>query len=252
MTAFVTDEKSKRQKRTGLWHSLGKKRPFRVFAQKGLPLLMLAYRILYKSLRVRLLDSEGRPVLEGALPKRAIYIGWHGNMAVVPAFFSKMGVTFLASKSRDAKIYGGFLRAFGGYLAMGSRVEDGPSGVMSLIRSLHAGRPVALSPDGPKGPRHRLKPGVALVALAAKAPVVPIGVYADRKVVFRGSWDRAWVPLPFSRVFLVFSDPLNPEAFEGYGKGALEPFRRAIEEGLNNAEAKAKAFCRHARDGWGL
>jgi len=80
-------------------------------------------------------------------------------MAIVPAFFSRLGVTFLASKSRDARLYGQFLRAFGGRLAIGSRAEDGPAGVMNAIRTIQSGRPVALSPDGPKGPRHHLKPG---------------------------------------------------------------------------------------------
>ena len=145
------------------------------------------------------------------------------------------------------ELYCQLLRAFGGRLAIGSRAEDGPAGVMNTIRTLQSRRPVALSPDGPKGPRHQLKPGIAFVALAAKAFVVPIGVYAKSKVVLRNSWDKAWIPLPFSSVLLVVSDPIDPEAFEGQGKDALEALRRAIQSRLEEVEFKAKAFCHDGR-----
>ena len=247
MTGFDTIARMKRPKMPGFWHRLGKKRLFRTLAKRGFSFALFGYRVLYKTLRVRLLDARGRPILAQALPKKAIYIGWHGNMAIVPAFFSRLGVTFLASKSRDARLYGQFLRAFGGRLAIGSRAEDGPAGVMNAIRTLQSGRPVALSPDGPKGPRHQLKPGVAFVALAAKAFVVPIGVYAKSKVVLRNSWDKAWIPLPFSSVLLVVADPIDPEAFEGQGKDALEALRRAIQSRLEEVEFKAKAFCHDGR-----
>lgn len=232
------------EKGPGFWHRLGKKRVFSAIARRGLSVALFGYRILYKTLRIRVLDFEGTLLEAQELPKKAIYIGWHGNMAVVPAFFKSLGVTFLASKSRDAQIYGEFLKAFGGRLAIGSRAEDGPAGVMHGIRTLQSGRPLALSPDGPKGPRCRMKPGVAFVALTAKAPIVPIGVYAKSKVVLRNSWDKTWIPLPFSRVFLVIADPVRPEAFEGQGKDGLETLRQATQARLEEAEWKAKVFAK--------
>jgi lysophospholipid acyltransferase (LPLAT)-like uncharacterized protein len=56
-------------------------------------------------------------------------------MVIVPAFFSEMYATFLLSKSRDAKLLGDVLKSFRGRLAIGSRAEDGPAGVMNTMKA---------------------------------------------------------------------------------------------------------------------
>jgi len=76
-----------------------------------------------------------------------------------------------------------------------------------MIRMTRAGTVFAILPDGPRGPARQVKPGVIALAIATGANVVPVGVAARRAHRF-GSWDRALLPLPFTRVHCVYGAPL--------------------------------------------
>ena len=78
---------------------------------------------------------------------------------------------------------------------------------------------LALTPDGPRGPAERVKPGLAWLASRSGWAVVPVAAAAKRAWVL-GSWDRFRIPWPFARVCLAFGEPLRvpPELDEGSGE----------------------------------
>ena len=92
---------------------------------------------------------------------------------------------------------------------------------------------MVFTPDGPKGPRYEVQQGAAYAALKAGVPVLPLGVGASRKMVFR-SWDRFQLPLPFSEVRVVYGEPLSFKGDED-----IEDVRRLIGEALDKATAEA-------------
>jgi len=63
------------------------------------------YRLLYRSLRIRVVDEFGRPWDLSELPRPAIYVGWHSGQAVIPGFLSGLGTSFLVSKSKDGEVF---------------------------------------------------------------------------------------------------------------------------------------------------
>ena len=68
-----------------------------------------------------------------------------------------------------------------------------------MLKSLRAGRTIAITPDGPRGPLHSLTEGVAFLARETGYPVVPIGI-AVRRGWYANSWDNCVIPRPFARI----------------------------------------------------
>ena len=101
----------------------------------------------------------------------------------------------------------------------GSSSRGGPRALLGAVRSLEDGCPVAITPDGPKGPRRELKPGVIQAAQRADALVVPLHALATP--VWRvGSWDRMVIPKPRAQVLVGYGEPFRIDAGPlGVGKG---------------------------------
>ena len=70
------------------------------------------------------------------------------------------------------------------------------------------GLDLAVTPDGPRGPAERIKRGVFYLAEKSGGKLVPVGVAAARAKRI-SSWDSFMVPLPFSRVAVVYGEPLE-------------------------------------------
>jgi lysophospholipid acyltransferase (LPLAT)-like uncharacterized protein len=102
---------------------------------------------------------------------------------------------------------------FGVDVAHGSSSRDGQSrggvsGSLTLLGALQAGHYIAITPDGPRGPRHQAAPGVAMLAGVSGAAVLPCAAQTNRKRVL-GSWDRMILPLPFGRGVVVCGKPIQ-------------------------------------------
>ena len=83
-----------------------------------------------------------------------------------------------------------------------------------MRRAVDEGTDVFVTPDGPRGPRYRVNPGIVLLAQKTGAPVMPVRVTYSRCLRLK-SWDRFMIPLPFARVDVVLDTPLDFAAVEG-------------------------------------
>ena len=72
---------------------------------------------------------------------------------------------------------------------------------------MRAGRSLAITPDGPKGPREKMKPGPVLIAQRTGAPIIPVVSGASRASYF-GGWDRFMIPHPFARLQIAYGEPV--------------------------------------------
>jgi len=103
-----------------------------------------------------------------------------------------------------------------------------------MAKLLKQGRPVGITPDGPKGPAREVKDGVLLIALLSKAPILPLANSVSRKIEFKKSWDKFHVPLPFGRGSLVHGEPLFVRS-----KGDFESAKKTLQERLDAVTARA-------------
>jgi lysophospholipid acyltransferase (LPLAT)-like uncharacterized protein len=143
-----------------------------------------------------------------------IYIVWHGRILMVPWLNERLRrerrarpVTVLASRSRDGELVARYVERFGLGVVRGSSSRGGAGGLRGLARTVSGGGDVAVVPDGPRGPRGQLQPGVVTLASLTGAPVVPFA-FAARPAHRAASWDEFLVPLPFARCTLLFGDPV--------------------------------------------
>jgi lysophospholipid acyltransferase (LPLAT)-like uncharacterized protein len=138
----------------------------------------------------------------------ALICMWHGRMLLGVPLFSRDGFHVLVSKSDDGDLSEGLLGAFGYGVLRGSRSRGGARALREMLALLRAGKAVVVTPDGPRGPRHSMNPGLAWMARATGYPIFPLGLVADRAWRTR-SWDRFMLPKPRARVAAAFGAPVR-------------------------------------------
>ncbi|PXA05362.1 hypothetical protein DDZ13_00410 [Coraliomargarita sinensis] len=145
---------------------------------------------------------EVQAVIDRPLPPSVVIL-WHNRLFAAPEFFrrnfGKRRLATLISASGD----GAWLAAFVGKLGMfpirGSHYKRGPQAVREMLAAHREGYDIAVTPDGSRGPMYDLKPGAIAVALKTGAPFVMFSLNFSRAWRLK-SWDRFYLPVPFSRV----------------------------------------------------
>ena len=181
--------------------------------------------------RLMPLWAAGRPL---------IYAVWHGRIVMMPwlnAWLRRTRgarpVAVLASRSRDGEIVSRYVARFGLATVRGSSSRGGAGALRALVAAVRAGGDVAVVPDGPRGPRHQLQPGVVTLAALTDAPIVPMA-FSARPARRLRSWDEQLIPLPFARSALVFGEPISVPRDADRERAAKD-----VERALNDATADA-------------
>jgi lysophospholipid acyltransferase (LPLAT)-like uncharacterized protein len=151
--------------------------------------------------QIRMLRDAGTPV---------VFTVWHAFL-LPPLWHRKdEGITLLISDHGDAGYLARAALRWGYRVVRGSSTRGAVKGTKGILRTLASGGDVALTPDGPTGPARVVKPGAVTIAARAGAAVVPIGAGASSWWQL-GSWDRFFVPRPFSKVRVVYGKPMLTE-----------------------------------------
>jgi lysophospholipid acyltransferase (LPLAT)-like uncharacterized protein len=137
-----------------------------------------------------------------------VLMSWHESLLPVMWHHRQQGIAALISEARDGQYLARFARTLGYRTIQGSSTRGGVKALRGAIRALEEGVSIGLTPDGPRGPRRVVKPGVVAAAGRGGAPIVP--VHAESKPAWRAkSWDRFLVPPPFARVRLAYGEPFT-------------------------------------------
>ncbi len=166
-----------------------------------------------------------------------IYCFWHANLLALTYIFRNTGKTALVSKSKDGRLAASVARRWKHEIIFGSSSRGGSSALRDCIRCLKEHKCIVITPDGPRGPRGKVKAGTAQIALAASAPVVAVTLEVDRAWRLR-SWDGFMIPKPFSRITVILSEPLLPPKHDTSDE-SVERFRTTIEKRLSSDAAVA-------------
>lgn len=140
---------------------------------------------------------EGTPV---------IFAFWHGQLLPLMHYHRKERITALVSDHADGEYLSRVIQHHGFETVRGSSTRGGEKGLKGLVRAAKAGRNLAITPDGPKGPRGDFKPGALAVAQMTGLPVVPLAAGASSGWHLR-SWDGFLVPRPLSRIRIEYLPP---------------------------------------------
>lgn len=160
------------------------------------------------SFLLRLLASTWRVSIHGTQPTSACVVAfWHDEMLPVWHAFRNGSAVGLTSSSSDGELLARLLLDWNYTVVRGSSSQGGREALNAMVDAASA-HVVLVTPDGPRGPRHECKPGAVLAAQRARVPLVLCRVRMQRATVLNKSWDRFRVPHPFSRVRIVFGEPV--------------------------------------------
>ncbi len=153
---------------------------------------------------VRALEKEGGLV---------IWTFWHAHILPLTYAWRGRDTAVLVSRHGDGEIISQILHRIGYGTVRGSSTRGGLRALLEMARLGRAGVPLAVTPDGPRGPRRVLQPGVLVISQRSGLPILPMSVGMRRGRVL-DSWDQFRLPAFFSRVFVALGEPIlvDPDA----------------------------------------
>ena len=196
--------------------------------------VILAHRA---TLRTRYLNGERhRQLMAQGVP--ILFALWHGRMFLSIQAHRHQGIVTMASRSRDGEIIARWLERNGYVVARGSSSRGGGAAFKEMVRHMRAGRPGALTVDGPRGPARIVQPGIVELARVTGAWILPIS-FSSSRPRFLGSWDRYLLPLPFSVNVVAYG-----EGFPIPREQSASDAARKIADAIDRTTREADAFVR--------
>ncbi len=210
-------------------------------------LIYVIARCIYATLRLHIehferlvppADTSGGAGSGPERPGGRILVTWHGRTLIPANLLRNRGYWALISQSRDGEVQNQIFRRFGFQTVRGSTKRGGVRGALQMARKVKEGGILAFTPDGPRGPSHKVQPGVILMAEKSGAPIVPVGISASRRWLIH-SWDRYLIPQPFAHAYFLVGEPIYaPKGLDEAGRAAVAV---QVECALNRLEREAEA-----------
>lgn len=204
-----------------------------------IPVAAVFLRLLMRTWRIGVEDRSGILERDGQGP--LIYVFWHNRILPVTAAFLRVyprwrkGVSVLTSASRDGDVLAAAAGSLGMGAVRGSSSRRGAVALRECLSLLAEGGDVAVTPDGPRGPRYVFGPGVIHLAGRSGAAIQPIHVRVGAAWRLR-TWDGFVIPKPFARVEVELAPLERVGACVVESESGFEAERRRIEELLQPAE----------------
>jgi lysophospholipid acyltransferase (LPLAT)-like uncharacterized protein len=187
-----------------------------------------AIRLLATTWRIRTEHEERWRSLYDA-GRAHVFLLWHE--ALLPLLWQHrgQGIAIVVSEAREGQYLADLGTVLGYRTVRGSSTRGASRALLGAVRELREGRAVAFTPDGPRGPRRELKPGVVAAAQRGGGVIVPIHAEASRAWRLH-SWDRFMIPQPAARVTIRYGRPFEVAVGEaGLADGLSEAVRRLEE-----------------------
>jgi len=212
--------------------------PRRWLITGAVPVLTWGLRLLYGTLRpVYVQQHFEQDVWRRDTP--VVLAFWHGRMLYFVHLYHRHHLTVLVSRSQDGEFISRILQRFGVHVTRGSSSRGGAQGLLAMARQVRRGYHAALTPDGPRGPRYEVQPGIITLAQKTGAAILPMTCSARWKKVLR-SWDGFLVPLPFSRVVVIYGAPISVPA--SASPAVCQAKRQEVEVSLRQITALADDY----------
>jgi lysophospholipid acyltransferase (LPLAT)-like uncharacterized protein len=171
-------------------------------------LVFAVERSVTGSLRCEWRDRSGLASAQHDEP--VIFCLWHNRLAISMLVHRRYGrkLAALISASKDGALLAAVMGKFGVEQVRGSSSRRGPQALLELTNRAKLGYDLAVTPDGPRGPRYVVQKGVIALAQVTGLAIIPVTCYTVRKFCFK-SWDGFQIPYPFSRCELILNAPIR-------------------------------------------
>jgi lysophospholipid acyltransferase (LPLAT)-like uncharacterized protein len=226
--------------------------PTRLFVYRvAVAMAWTIVRALWRSCRVTHVAGLERARQAVRDSKSLIPVYWHQHMvfgakAVLDLRPDGLKAGFLISPSIDGTAPAMLVEKVGGVVIRGSSTHTGARALRDYYETIVKQQvSPAITPDGPKGPLHEFKPGAIMLSQITGRPILPIAVAHSRRYTFR-TWDAFEVPLPFSRVAIVYGEPVK--VARAMDAAALGEWQARMASQLAELRGQAQAALDRRRD----
>ena len=146
-----------------------------------------------------------------------IYALWHDQLLLSPLTWqSKNRIDILISKHKDGDIIADLIKFHGFDSIRGStnnpnkeKEKNNLTSIRNILRSLKNNISIGITPDGPRGPRHKVGEGTINISRISNKKILPMSLACKKKWVLN-TWDKFIVPKPFNEICIVWGEPLDP------------------------------------------
>ncbi len=197
--------------------------------------------LLFMASRIEIRSPKSlEPILAS---KRYIFACWHSRILLLSYFYKGLNASVMVSNSADGEIIAQILQRQGHVTIRGSTRKGGLRALTHQIHDIRTHqRPGVVVPDGPQGPRHKVQPGVILLAQKTGCPIIPLTYSAKRYKVF-SSWDRFVLPYPATPCLLMHGRPIVVPA--DVDAEQIQYHTTALENELNRITRQADSYFGH-------
>lgn len=164
--------------------------------------------VVYKTTRLRCLLPSGYSLKDFDNETKTIFVMWHGMLGLALKVNFNKRIKVLASSHTDGRIISGILSRFGYSIIEGSTNRAPVAATRQIIRALHNGDNIFITPDGPRGPERKLGSNVVGIAKMTGAKIIPLTFTASNFFRLR-TWDKLSMPLPFGSITFKLGEPLK-------------------------------------------
>jgi len=160
-------------------------------------------------------DNFDKIILEN---KSFIYALWHDQLLLSPfTWQTKKKIDILISKHKDGDIIADLIKYHGFNSIRGStnnpnkeKEKNTISSIRKIIKTLKANVSIGITPDGPRGPRHKVSEGTINISRISNKKILPMAL-AYKKQWVLNTWDKFIIPKPFNKICIVWGDPIDIE-----------------------------------------
>jgi len=194
--------------------------------------------LLGKTLRIKWIGEENlSPIRKNR--GQVIYAFWHGRMLILSYSHRWQKIHVLISQHRDGELIARIIQRLGFVSIRGSTTRGGTKAIFEMANRGASGCDVAITPDGPKGPKFKVQLGTIYIAQRSGMPIVPITNSAKSRWTL-SSWDGFLIPKPFSKAVIMIGEPIYVP-FESTPQ-ELEEKREELEKKLLELTQKADNY----------
>jgi lysophospholipid acyltransferase (LPLAT)-like uncharacterized protein len=165
---------------------------------------------------------------------------WHGTMLLPWYLHGAPNFAALTSKSKDGDILAKILKKWKYNVVRGSSSTGGDVALEIMVEHAKNKYSVAITPDGPRGPKNKFKAGAVITAKKTGIPIVLVGVGFKRKKIL-SNWDKFEIPYFFTTAKVIYSELVYVDNNLSYEETSAIILN--CEEKLNELQKMAQELC---------
>lgn len=200
-------------------------------------------RLLFCTLRINLITRGVNPY-DASGETLYIFSCWHDS-ALIAAFGGRHRRTVaLTSQHRDGAFVAGMLQAIRVPVVRGSTGKRGSQALRQMLLR-NEGNDFVVTPDGPRGPKRTMSPGVVFLASRSGRHIVPTAFACQNAWIIPGSWTDLVIPKPFSKVYSLAGEPI-PVAPD-LSKAELLEVVAQVQTKMDDLDTTARSYLKSSR-----